>query len=1170
MSLADLILSRAARRPGAVAVRQWADVLTYGELAVRAERLAVRLRAHGVGPETLVGVCLRRRPSMIVAILGVLRAGGAYVPLDPDGPPVRREEILADAGITTVIVDDDTAAGFSGVRRVRADDGDDGPCPPPGAGPGNAAYVLYTSGSTGRPKGVVVEQHSVAAFADGFARHTGAGPDTRALGFAALTFDLSVLDIFVTLATGGALQLAGDADRADPARLQRFVAEHRIDWGWIPVVLLTLLEPAGLPEWRTVITGGEAPGPEQVERWTSTGKRFLNCYGPTEATVWATSFEAHGRWERSLPIGAPLPGYTAAVYDETVGAVPDGGTGELLLGGTGVARGYLGRPGLTADRFVPDPSGHGTRLYRTGDLARRDEEGLHFLGRSDRQVKIRGQRVEIGEVETVLRAHPSVEHAVVEAVDGPSGPRLVAFCSPDSDASDLLAHCAERLPAAMVPAQLVRLPALPLTPSGKVNGLALRTLAENGRTPGGAVAATPLERGLADLWAQVLGYRDAAMEDDFFAMGGDSVAAMRLVAAVGSTLELAVAVEDVFAGRTLGGFAARAAAAGPRAERLPTGNPPALSPAQRRLWFVDKLAPGATAYNLALAERLHGPLDVTALGDALATVIARHEVLRWRVPDTAGVPYVEVDPPPRTSAEGAVRLVVEDVSEERLEAVLAEESGHRFELAAGPLWRARLLRLKAQEHVLALTFHHAVFDGWSQRPFLEDLGRAYAGEELPSPPAQFADYVAWRDRQEREHGQDHLNWWKAHLDGAPVVLDLPRDRPRPPVQTYAGGRTSLTLGTNTSDALRTLAVELGTTPPTAMLAAFAEVVRRVTGRDDILVGTPSADRRHEAFHDLVGFFLEVVPLRLRAGADDSFADRVRAAAGEFLSALGHHAVALDRIVDAVAVPRDPGRAPLVQVLFNVYNFPEPRLPLPGVRSERAVPGVAGSPFDLTIYAVERDGAYAIDCVYNADLYTAERVERLLSAYGALLAAAAADPHAPINTHELPDAAALTEGVRELPGKAPGDNRAGATATTDPTRTTPTADPTQATPTADLVRASATADPARAAPMADSARPVTVTERLVARVWREVLDREDEVGATANFFDAGGNSLAMVRVRARLAALLGRELTIVDLFKHTTVRGLAAFLDGESGTPELNRADRRAQARRSRQEKRRRI
>ncbi|MFI6906541.1 amino acid adenylation domain-containing protein [Nonomuraea sp. NPDC050394] len=1161
MSLADLILSRAARRPGAVAVRQWADVLTYGELATRAERLAVRLRAHGVGPETLVGVCLRRRPSMIVAILGVLRAGGAYVPLDPDGPPVRRGEILADAGITTVIVDDDTAAGFTGVRRVRADDGDGGgPCPPSGAGPGNAAYVLYTSGSTGRPKGVVVEQHSVAAFADGFARHTGAGPDTRALGFAALTFDLSVLDIFVTLATGGALQLAGDADRADPARLQRFVAGHRVDWGWIPVVLLTLLEPAGLPEWRTVITGGEAPGPEQVERWTSTGKRFLNCYGPTEATVWATSFEARGRWERSLPIGAPLPGYTAAVFDETAGAVPDGCTGELLLGGTGVARGYLGRPALTADRFVPDPAGHGARLYRTGDLARRDDEGLHFLGRSDRQVKIRGQRVEIGEVETVLRAHPSVEHAVVEAVDGPSGPRLVAFCSPDADASDLLAHCAERLPAAMVPAQLVRLAALPLTPSGKVNGLALRALAGNGRTPDGgpadgrtpggtvaaAVPATPLERALADLWTQVLGYRDAALEDDFFAMGGDSVAAMRLVAAVGSTLELAVAVEDVFAGRTLGGFAARAAAAGPRAERLPTGGPPALSPAQRRLWFVDKLAPGATAYNLALAERLHGPLDVAALGGALATVIARHEVLRWRVPDAAGVPYVEVDPP------AAVRLVAEDVSEERLEAVLAQESGHRFELAAGPLWRARLLRLGEREHVLALTFHHAVFDGWSQRPFLEDLGRAYAGEDLPAPPARFADYVAWRDRQEREHGQDHLNWWKTHLDGAPVVLDLPRDRHRPPVQTYAGGRASLTLGAHTSDALRTLAVELGTTPPTAMLAAFAEVVRRVTGRDDILVGTPSADRRHEAFHDLVGFFLEVVPLRLRAGAGDSFADRVRAAAGEFLSALGHHAVALDRIVDAVAVPRDPGRAPLVQVLFNVYNFPEPRLPLPGVRSERAVPGVAGSPFDLTIYAVERDGAYAIDCVYNADLYTAARVERLLSAYGALLAAAADDPHAPVGAHELPGAAALAEGVRELPGSAPGES------------------PARATPMAGSARAVPLAESARAVPMADSARPVTVTERLVARVWREVLDREDEVGATANFFDAGGNSLAMVRVRARLAALLGRELTIVDLFKHTTVRGLAAFLDGESGTPELNRADRRAQARRSRQEKRRRI
>ncbi|MEV2271293.1 amino acid adenylation domain-containing protein [Nonomuraea africana] len=1136
-SLPGLLLEQARRRPEAPAVRQWEETLSFAALAGAARGLAAELRARGVLPEHRVGVCLRRRPSMVTGVLGVLLSGGAYVPLDPEGPAARRAEIIRDAGIDVVVADEETAALFAdpvlvpraghatGTADTERDD-TERDCP---ARPENLAYVLYTSGSTGRPKGVMVSHHSLLSYALAFGRFTGAGEDTRSFGFAALGFDVSVLDILVPLAAGGSVQLAGEADRADPVRLQRFAAEHEVTWGCVPVALLPLLDPAGLPAWRTVITGAEAPGPEQVERWSADGRRFLNCYGPTEATVCVTAFEAAGRWERPLPIGRTLDGHRAYVVGDDLRPVGPGVPGELLIGGFGLGRGYLGRPALTAERFVPDPWGEpGERLYRTGDLVVRQDDGeLMFLGRTDRQVKIRGQRVEIGEVETALRAHHEVAHAVVEAVEGRDGTRLVAFCAPaGSSEEDLLAHCAQRLPAAMVPSRVVLLPSLPLLASGKVDGEALRALLPEGPASAGPAPETALERQVAAVWARVLGVpvEKVGMDDDFFASGGHSISAMRLVSAIRSELDRPVAAEDVFAGRTVAGLVAAIERSAPGADPLPHASPPTLSAAQHRLWFVDKLAPDSAAYNIALAERLRGPLDVEALRGALASVAARHEVLRWRIPDARGVPYVEVDPP------GAVPLPVEDLShddgrEERLRQVLEAEASHRFDLAEGPLWQARLVRLAPQEHVLALTFHHAVFDGWSQRPFLDDLARAYRDPALGETPAGFADYAVWRAARDARRGTADLAWWKAHLSGVPATLELPADRPRPPVQTYTGAQASRTLPAAASAAVRALAATVGTTAPTVLLAAFGEVLRRVTGRDDLVIGTPTADRRHDAFHDLVGFFVEVVPLRLRMGREQSFAARVRDCAEEFLAVLARPGATLERMVEALALPRDPSRAPLVQVLFNVYNFPEPHLDLPGVAAERVEPGLAGSPFDLTVYVVDRDGGYAVDCVYNPDLFAAERIEALLAAYTTLLEAAAKAPERPVAEHPVPGLSALAAGVSQAPA------------------------------------------PPRATGGGGAVSPVTATEHLVAGVWREVLGRA-AVGATDNFFDVGGTSLTLVVVQDRLAELTGRRLSVVDLFQHTTVRALAGHLDGDTGRPILNRADQRAEARRQRTDQRR--
>jgi mycobactin peptide synthetase MbtE len=1140
VNLPGLVLAQALRTPDAVAVRQWDSTLTYAGLTGAAGRLADRLRGRGVGPESTVGVCLPRTPELVVAVLGVLLAGGAYVPLDPRAPALRREALLRDAGATVVVTEADLAdlatdPGDAGHARDAAGAGDAGDLPSAGpARPDHAAYVMYTSGSTGRPKGVVVTHGSVVNWVTAFAELTGAATvpgGCRSFGFATLGFDASVIDLFVPLSVGGEIELLSEAERADPTRLQEFVERHGVTWGFVTPAVLGLLDPDRLPAWHCLAVGGEVPSPALVARWTggTAPRRFLNVYGPTETTVIVCAFEASGRWDRPLPLGHPIAGHRARVVDARLRPVRAGVAGELLIGGPGVARCYLGDPARTAERFVPDPVS-GERAYRTGDLVVADADGLlTFVGRTDRQVKIRGQRTEPGEIETVLREHPQVGQVVVDAVPGQDGPRLVGFVTghatggpPDGPA--LRDWCAQRLPAFMVPA-ILPLDVLPLGTTGKVDLDRLRAMAAPG---GDAGPATTSEAGpdagpdpgravdpVTRAWCSVLGVASAAVDDDFFASGGHSVSAMRLVATLRAELDRNVAIEDVFAGRTLGRLAERVAAA-PRLEaEVPSGSQPALSPAQRRLWLLDQLAPESTAYNVALTERLHGRLDVPALRAALAAVARRHDVLRWRIVESGGTPRAVVDPP------GEIAMPVQDLTvvpdpERALHAALDAEAATRIDLATGPLWRARLFRLGAHDHVLAITVHHVVFDGWSQSPLYADLARAYAAELAP-PGSTFADYVAWRAERDTRRGDADLRWWARHLAGAPTVVDLPRDRPRPPVQTYRGRTAHTVLDGPATARVLALASSLATTPATVLLTAFGELLRRLTGRRDLVIGTPAADRRQLAFHDLVGFFVEIVPLRLRPDPDAGFVDAVRDCRDVVLDALSHPAAPLDGIVDVLGAPRDPGRAPLVQVLFNVYNFPEPRLRLPGLRAEPIRPAMPGSPFDLTVYVVRRpepDGRFAVDVLYNPDLYDDARIDALLAAYTDLVTELAGRPDRP--------AAAACPHLRPPPGTdhstGPGDGHGG-----DHGRTGRGRDGTD-----------------MAAP------PATPTERAVEGVWREVLGVAS-VGVLDNFFDAGGNSFALAAVRGRLHEVLGRDLRLVDLFVYPTVRALAAFVDRTGGS-----------------------
>ncbi|MBO0869990.1 MAG: amino acid adenylation domain-containing protein, partial [Micromonosporaceae bacterium] len=926
----QLVLATAARTPDALAVRQWDERLTYRELVAQAAAVAGLLRGQGIGRHARVGVCATRRPELVVTLLGVLLAGGCVVPLDPGGPRRRMLDIVADAGVR-LVVGDAAEAEFGSVPQVRtlvpvpAAAGLAAGEPVPGpAEPDDIAYLPYTSGSTGRPKGVLATHRGLVEFIAGCAAVTGAGVGTRVLGISSLGFDAAVMDLLLPLVVGGSVQLVSTQDRADPQRLTRFIAQHRVDWGFITPSLLDLLDPAQLPDWRVVLAGGEAVPAALASRWAP-GRRLFNSYGPTEVTATAALGELTGADGDPVPLGPPIPNHRLYIVDDRLSPVPDGEPGELLVGGPGVSYGYLNRPALTAERFVPDPfSGRpGERLYRTGDLVRRRADGrVVYLGRSDRQLKIRGQRVELGEIEAVLAEHPAVRSAAVEAVPGPTGIQLVAFVAPDSASDDELhEYAAAQLPASMRPARLLRLAALPVAAiTGKLDHSALRTLAteavatQDATQDEAADGADPVHRVAAQVWRQVLGTAPGP-QTDFFRAGGDSIAAMRLVASLSERLHRNVATDDVLQARTFAGLVDRLAIAPPLdAPALSTGNPPTLSAPQRRLWFLDQLAPASAPYNIAFADRVHGELDLDALARALAAVAQRHDVLRWRVLRDGGVPYPVCDPPGEVPVP-LVDLIGTADPEAALRTALDAQAARPIDLATGPAWQVTGYRLGPAEHVIAVTVHHAVFDGWSQRVFYRDLATAYAAAVdggrpvLPTLPAGYADYAVWRAERDRRTGADHLAWWLRELAGAPTELELPRDRPRRAVQTYSGAEASLMLPPVTEAAVRALAVRLAATPAEVLLAGFGALLNRLTGAPEMVIGAVVADRRLVAFDEVVGFFIDTVPVRLRP-VGRSFAELVTGSAGALRDASAHLGAPLERLVDALGLAGQTAHPPL--------------------------------------------------------------------------------------------------------------------------------------------------------------------------------------------------------------------------------------------------------------------
>ncbi len=1037
----SLFAAQARRQPEAPAVLFAGTVWTYGELDRRSAVLARHLRGLGVGPEVRVAVALERSSRAVAALLAVLRAGGAYVPLDPGHPAERTAWVLEDCGAAVLLHEGPSAAALpAGLRTVDLaglelrEEEPDGPWP--SVDPGHLAYVMYTSGSTGRPKGVEVRHRELSNLLAAFQGELGLAADDTLCAVTTFAFDIAGLELWLPLVAGARIALADRATAADGTHLAELLRSSQATVLQATPATWRLLLAAGWPgEPRlTALCGGEALPRDLAEALLPRVASLRNVYGPTETTIWST-VERVRPGCGPVPVGRPVANTAVHLLGPWGEPVPPGSVGELAIGGAGLARGYLGRPELTAERFIPDglgdPSDHGGRLYRTGDLARRRLDGtLELLGRIDAQVKLRGFRIELGEIEQVLVGHPGVrEAAVVLGHEAAGEPRLVAFLvaagAPAATAA-LRAQAGRRLPAVMVPAVFIWVESLPLTPSGKVDRreLARRPLPRAVDRRGEEEAAVPrtwIEELLAGLWAELLGVEAAGPADDFFALGGHSLRAAQLVARLRAVAGVEIPLADVFRHPTPAGLAAVVEAA--LRTGLPATPPPVpvprdgrggalpLSFAQQRLWFLDQVQGAGAVDNMPGGYLLDGPLRAAVLQAAFAEVVRRHEALRTVFAAQDGA-AVQVVAPPGPACLIGIDLPVIDLgalAEDRrtteLARIAAEEAARPFDLARGPLLRLRLVRLGTERHALLVTLHHIVADGWSLGVLAREVGALYAafGAGRPSPlpelPVQVGDVAVWQRRRAEAGGwEGSLAFWRAELAGAPPVLELPADRPRPAVASHRGAALPVAWPAPLGSDVAALGRRAGATPFMVLLAGFAALLGRWSGQDDVVLGTPVAHRRPVETEGLIGFFANLLALRIRLGGSPSFTALVEQARSRALAAFAHQELPFEALVEALRPERSPAAAPLVQVLLVLQNAPAVLPALPGLTATPLPVHTGASRFDLTLALEEgkegQEGGLAGVLEHGRDLFDTVTAARLAVHLEVLLGAAVAAPDRP--------------------------------------------------------------------------------------------------------------------------------------------------------------------------------
>ncbi|HEX9987857.1 MAG TPA: amino acid adenylation domain-containing protein [Chloroflexia bacterium] len=1034
----ELVEQQVERTPGAVAASFKGEEWTYRQLNSRANRLARHLRELGVGPEVPVGVCVERSLSMVAALLGVLKAGGAYVPLDPAYPQDRLAFMLADSQAPVLLTQQGLAGQLPehGATVVYLDGWWEGAGEEDevnlasGVKPDSLAYILYTSGSTGRPKGVSIEHKSAIALIVWATQLYTPEELSRVLASTSISFDLSVFELFVTLSCGGRVVLVENALHLPSLAPGEYVTLVNT----VPSAIAELLRTDGVPaSVRVVNLAGEPLQQTIVQQLYERvpGCRVFNLYGPTEDTTYST-FALMEKGSARLPhIGRPIANSQVYLLDRLMQPVPVGVPGELYMGGAGLARGYLKRPDLTAERFVPNPfvsteyrvpstesitnyelritnAVGGERLYKTGDMAAYLPDGnIQFLGRLDHQVKLRGFRIELGEIEAVLRQHFAVRDAVLMVREDVGGDkRLVAYVVAGQaiTPADLRGYLREHVPEYMVPSAFVLLEKLPLTPNGKLDRRALPA-PELDRGDGREYVAPrgPVEEALVGIWASVLGVERVGVHDNFFELGGHSLLATQALSRVRDVLHVEIPLRRIFETPTVAklGESVEAALKGGSAAPAPpvqrmqrTGDLP-LSFAQQRLWFLDQWMPASAAYTIPVVMRLDGPLDEDALKASINAIVGRHEALRTTF-EVVGDRPTQVIAPTLDVALPLVDLssLPGEARQAEAQRRVREEAQRPFDLARGPLLRANLLRLGEREHLLVLVMHHIVSDGWSMGVLTQELAelyRAFAAGEKPylhDLPVQYADYALWqREWLQGEALQAQLDYWKGQLAGAPSVIELPTDRPRSPMLSYRGAREVQLLPGDLASDLKAFSQREGVTFFMTLLAAFGALLHRYTGQTDIVVGSPIANRTRPEIEGLIGFFVNTLVLRTDMRGDPTFRELLHRVREMALGAYAHQDLPFDRLVEELHPERNQGIHPVFQVAFVLQNAPVVPLQLrdlslTSVEIDKVDMGA--SRFDLLLIVEETEEGLSVEVEYNTDLFDATTISRMLGHYRTVL------------------------------------------------------------------------------------------------------------------------------------------------------------------------------------------
>lgn len=1149
-SFVELFEQQAAQNPSKVAVIAGGQQLTYSELNTRANQLAHYLRSLGVARESLAGICIDRSLEMAIGIIAILKAGGAYLPLDPDYPKDRLAFMILDAQPTVIIAKSNLSgviAGRAESRIVLIDDErlftaqatDDLPEKP---GPADLAYVIYTSGSTGQPKGVMIEHGNLSNYLLALNHELGIRSDDVYLHLASIAFSSSRRQLLLPLSQGATVLIADTNERKDPLKLFATIKDRNVTvMDAVPsfwrncTTILQGLEKTERGELlknnvRLMLSASEPLTADIPRTWQNDFQhpaRHVHMFGQTETAgiVCINHISGEENGNERIPIGRPIANTEIRILNEALQPCAPGEAGELFVGGAGVGRGYLNRPALTSEKFVTPES---ERFYRTGDYARVREDGtLEFAGRRDQQIKLRGFRVELAEVDTALAAHAAVrECAVVAKTGGQLNTRLVAYFVPNSTtpaATELRMFLNGRLPEHAVPSAFIALEALPLSVNGKVNRLALTQRDDSAATRSNPFVAptTEVERQLAGIFSEVLHAAQIGIDDNFFELGGNSLLAGQAIARVRRAFQIDAPITLLFESPTIREFATRLATAtrdestGAPMPRVSRSEPLPLSSAQHRLWFLDQLEPGNHAYNLAHAMEIRGGLDVEALRNACNALVTRHEILRTRFVAIDGTPFQQIDLP----AQADWQLIdLTGLPTGRREAetkeLLATESRRPFDLATGPLMRVRVIQVESQRFNLLITLHHIISDGWSAEIFANELSVFYDAVVNNTPPAvtelpvQYADFAAWQHESFTGGAlESQVAYWKEHLRDAPPVLPLPTDFVRTEDDNYRGAKETLHVSSELARQLKALSRSQDVTLFMTLLAGFNALLGRYSKAEDIVVGTPVAGRSRIETEPLIGMFVNTLPLRVKVSPDQTVRELISSVRETSLAAYANQDVPFETLVSELQCDRTSRHHPIFQVMFALQNA---RTPLPRLANlEVQAVELQGdtAKFDLSLDVIDGGEGLELVITYATDLFAAESARCMLADYLGLLETFAANPEARLS--ELP---ALSW-----------------------------------TPKQASTRTTAPEQSAAAAYVA----PRTPIEEKLAAIWTEVL-AIDRIGVEDNFFMLGGHSLMATQLIGRIRNAFGYELPLRRLFQTPTIAGLAdAIYESQTANTELD-------------------